>query len=244
MHFTTECPTEREQEIINNLENRFAVEIDKIKDEQIQTEQLLLDKDRDIVDKEKTIVTLQNEYDLLDIKLQSAKEKNVQDQSLIDNLEEERSVLKNRLSLKKSELEDDKIKFKESIEVMLRNEALLRDKITTLMKKNCQLKRELRCLGDKRNELQNDVTLQQEQMNVLKVRHSEKVQQMTIQLENLRQMVSEKEKECLAWKTKSENIPIAVGEGTRGEAMPPSLRLGHDRIKQTEKVTSILTLST
>jgi len=80
------------------------------------------------------------------------------------------------------------------------------------------------------------LSLQKEHTHVSTARYDKMDQEMTRQCEDLTQMVSEKEKECLTWKTKSENIQNAVSEGTHGEAMPPRLRIGHDRTKQTEKV--------
>jgi len=146
MYFTSECPSEHEKEVIKR-EEIYATQINALKDEVIKTERVVHDKEREIFDREKTIITLQYDCDRLNVHLQSAKNQQVQDESLIRKLEEDKNALKSKLTRNKEALEDDKTKLKESLESILRSEAELRKNMETneaVLQSKLQTEAELR----------------------------------------------------------------------------------------------------
>ena len=126
----------------SDLEERFGVHIDNLKEELVRNEKLLNETQRGIIEKETSLIALQTEYDKLEVELQSAKAQIDQDQILISKLEEDKNNLKDKVERIKAALEDDKTNLKQTINCILQNEALNVKHLTKLMKKIEQLQRQ------------------------------------------------------------------------------------------------------
>jgi len=168
--FTTKGPSAREIEI-TMCEEQFAEQISIIKNTKANIEKRLGDEEKNIDATEKNIKQLQTEYNLLKTKVKSSKEQNYQDKSLIQKMEKDKSDLKLKLRHMNAALEVDKTEYCSSLECMLRNEELLKYKLTMMADVTCQLRKDLKEFV--------------ECLNNLKHQHERKLRMITVQLELL-----------------------------------------------------------